>query len=309
MQIDCTIDRILYQASEKYVFTAPAHNDIAAALQAPPRSKPTADGPTWYVLSTSIGKASGTMPWRPADGQHVTLTGEWSAYKGERQFRFRSAVPNVPADPRDLLRYACLRTKGIGPTLCDAIWEVCGPEWRRVQAGQVPRLSAALCEALQDTALTLDREAEQTKAIAWLMGHGATDTMAATAWEAWKGETVGRVMANPYALTDLPHYGFAHVDTRIRPHFDIGDADPRRIRAGILYALRQATADGSTVVRWSALARSAREYLGPHDALILAEGKALLADGEIVGFADSGRVALRADYEAEMAVWEYAQCD
>jgi exodeoxyribonuclease V alpha subunit len=281
MQIDATVERILY----------PAAPDSGAA---------------WYVLSTDVGKASGTMGWRPDAGQAVTLSGEWGAYKGERQFRFRSAVPNVPADPRDLLRYACTRTKGIGPALCDAIWAACGPEWRHVQAGQVPRLSVALCEALQDTARALDTEREQTQAIAWLMGHGATDTMAATAWETWKTDTVARVLANPYALTDLPHYGFAHVDTRIRPSFEIGDADPRRIRAGILYALRQATADGSTVVRWSVLARSAREYLGPHDALILAEGKALLASGALVGFADSGRVALREDYEAENIIWRFA---
>jgi len=259
----------------------------------------------WYILITDAGAAKGKMAWRPQDGEALILEGEYATYKGEREFTFKSARLNVPTDPRDQLHYVCARTPGMGAAMEQLIWDAAGADWMNVQPGAVARLNGKVYANFQLQLESLREKSEESAVGAALMGRGATMNMACAAWEAWKAETLGVVNADPYRLAELPNYGFRDVDTKIRQAYGITDADKRRIRAAVVYALRRLTDAGDTLVTWASLFQQACGLLGGYEDLISDCTSELFAEGVLKAFAESEGVALAADFRAESDIWDF----
>lgn len=267
---------------------------------------PAAQEGSWFVLLTEHGKACGGMLWRPEPGERLTLDGEWSAYRGERNFKFTAAYQNVPISPRDQLVYVCERATGIGPAMMEAIWAARGNDWPDIEPGEVPRLTGTRYDAFREAVALLETEAEKSESIAWLMGKGASVTMAQAAWEQFGKDTRGVVSANCYRLTELPHFGFINVDGVIREAFGITDADERRVRAAILYSLGRLTSYGDTVIEWSMLRDDTAKLLGTHFTQLVSDcvGQ-MFEDGSLRGFAGTQSIALGSDFRDERDVWEW----
>lgn len=261
----------------------------------------------WHVLLTDMGKCVGGMKWRPEPKERLTLTGTWKAYRGERNFNFAAAVPNVPVNPKDLLRYAVERTTGIGPSMEAAIWEAYGEHWQDIEPGTIKGMTQARHDALRETIRTLNTEREKSQAIGWLMGQGASDRMAMAAWDEWEMDMIGLVHNNCYRLADLPHFAFSHVDKDIRRNFGIEDDDPRRIRSAIIYALRSLTSGGSTVIDWIMLRDECGRLLGARHAQMVSDLTSdMFQEGALVGFTGSRSIALKPDYDNEILILEWA---
>lgn len=263
--------------------------------------------PVWYILQTDLYIAKGKMTWRPEPNERLLLTGMPTAYQGKMEFKFTEAIPNVPVNERDILKYACELTKGIGPAIEQQIWDARGEQWRSVLVDDVPAL--AHHDRLVNLQATIDRigtEIEKTKTIGFILAHRGTLNMAGLAWEEWKTATVSTITDDPYRISDLPHYGFCHVDTSMRHSFGIGDADPRRIRAGLKYAMKQLTERGSTAIDWHMLYATAVKLLGEnHASLIVNETKLMRDSGELVMFKESKRMSLAVDFHYERSIYDY----
>jgi len=259
----------------------------------------------WYILITDAGAAKGRMAWRPQDGEALILEGEFTTYKGEKEFSFKSARLNVPTDPRDQLHYVCTRTPGMGAAMEELIWNAAGSDWMNVKSGAVPRLSGKVYANFQLQLESLREKSVEASVVAALMGKGATINMACAAWEAWKAETLGVVNADPYRLAELANYGFRDVDTKIRQAYGITDADKRRIRAAVVYALRRLTDAGDTLVTWASLYQQACGLLGGYEDLISDCTSELFAEGVLKAFAESEGVSLAADWHAESDIWDF----
>jgi len=259
----------------------------------------------FYVLATDQGKASGKMKWRPEVGERLRLSGKWGSYKGERNFSYDNALPNVPVSPRDQLHYVCERAKGIGPSIEEAIWTLLGPKWKDARAGCVKGFTAPKFDAFSEAVTLLEVEADKSMAIAWLMGKGCSVNMSTAAWDQWQKETVGIVQSNMFRLADLPHFSFVDVDGAIRENFGIGDDDPRRIRAAILYKLKNLTSSGSTVIEWPELFHATCSLVGGHRGELVGDQvSAMFKDGALVGFTGSRSIALGQDYKNERDIWQ-----
>lgn len=267
--------------------------------------KPDVQDSEWYLLKTNQGIAKGAMSWRPDEYSKLMLDGDWTVRNGERQFAFKSAMLDVPTDPRAQLHYVCERTPGVGRSLEAAIWDHAGADWQTIAPGSVPRLSDKIHAELMIQVQALQRDGNQAKAVAWLMAKGATQKMAISAWDRWEDEATGVVTANCFQLAELPHYGFRDVDGEIRAAFGIGDDDPRRIRAAIVYTLRKMTGNGSTVIDWQALHRQCCAMLGGYSKMITDCARELFQDGTLYGFRGSSSVALMSDYVDERDILEY----
>lgn len=275
---------------------------------------PKAGGPdpargesTWHILATDKGSAKGEMSWRPQEGERLTLSGCWSVYQGSREFKFSVALPNIPVDQRDALHYAAERTLGIGPALEQGIWDVRGGHWQEIGPGEVKRLDGELYLRFRETVDALCRESEKSQVIAWLIGRGATVAVACAAWDAWGLQTMGVVAADPYRIDELAGYGFTYVDRSIRLAFEIGDADPRRIRAAVRYAMGQYADDGHTAVSWDNLRERANEILsGLWTQAIADQVRAMFGNGTLRPWESSRRLSLGRDAEAAEAIWDYA---
>ena len=265
----------------------------------------TSDPDAWYILDTSQGTCKGRMAWRPQDREALILEGEWAVYKGNREFAFSAARIDIPVDPRDQLRYVCARTTGAGPALEELIWAHAGDGWLDIAEGAVPRLHGKLFANFRLQCESIVAKSEEAKVVAALMGKGATMNMAVKAWAAWESETLGVVNADPYRLAELDGYSFRDVDGDIRRAYGIGDADPRRIKAAVVYALRRLTDAGDTLVDWADLYQQSTGLLHGYAAEVSDCTAALFEDGTLRAFAGCGGVALAADWRAETEIWEW----
>ena len=264
----------------------------------------------FFILACDIGCCKGSMKWRPDVGESLGMRGEWTAYQGKPQFSFREVWHNMPKDPKALLHYACELTKGMGPAMETKIWDTLGENWKQISSCDgIPGLRGTTLNNFQDTIAKLDREVEKTDAISWLISVGCTRNLAEKAWDKWKVNTIGTVKGDPYILAELPNYGFTDIDNGIRLRFGIADLDERRIKAAIGYYMRQ-LADGPTVVSWWALRDKVLGHCRSLPVSALAKTTAgLISDGTLVGFTETQKLALHADYENELTIWEYANKD
>jgi hypothetical protein len=260
---------------------------------------------TWFILATSRGTCVGSMPWRPKEGDALTLEGEWGARNGEKQFKFKSAMIDIPTSPRDQLHYVVTRTVGLGPAMESIIWDFAKDKWKDIKPDTLPKLKGKVYEEFRNQIAALEQDADKVAAIAFLMGKSCTQNMACAAWEKWEKETLGVVTANPYQLAELPNYGFAHVDGDVRRAFGIGDQDERRIKAAVVYSLRQLTGSGSTVIEWREVLTKCMGYVGGQKGLINKATRELVEDGTLYWFGGSKSVALMRDWRDEMSIWEF----
>ena len=274
------------------------------SVRYPPATTEATDT-TWYILATTQGTAKGKMAWRPKPGEDLILEGEWAAYKGEREFAFNSARIDVPTNPRDMLRYVCKRTLGLGPSAESQIWTALGDDWQNIKAGDVPRVSGKVLAEFKLQMESLISKSEEANVVATLMGKGATMNLACKAWTAWKGETLGVVQADVYRLAELEGYSFRDIDGEIRRGYGIGDSDTRRVRAAVLYSLRKLTSSGDTLVAWDDLYREACELLAGYEGMISDAVKDLFDEGALKGFKECEGVALASDWRSEIDVWDW----
>jgi hypothetical protein len=259
----------------------------------------------WFILITDQGACKGKMAWRPQDGEALILDGEFTTYKGEREFSFEGARIDVPTNPRDMLHYVCVRTNGLGPAAEVVIWSQKGADWATLKDGEVGRITGKVYANFQLQLEALRSKSVEAQVVAALMGKGATVNMASKAWELWKEETLGVVNADCFRLAELEGYSFRDVDTKIRQSYSITDDDKRRIRAGVIYALRRLTDGGDTVVQWDDLYQQTIGLLGGYADLISECTTELFDEGTLKGFAKSEGVSLKSDWEAEHEIMEY----
>lgn len=272
---------------------------IRRVIFAKPSNRP--NEPAWYILATDQGKAVGCIAWEPQAGERVRLTGEWGTRGGDPQFQFAAAVPDVPADSYALLQYVCSRAHGVGDSLRVAIWDGLGESWLdKLAPAAVDGLGHHKCAAIRDALYKARTESVRAEAIGRLLVLGASDLLACKAWAEWEIETVVTVERDPYILCQLDNVGFVQVDTSVAMALGITGTDPRRMRAGVLYAMRQSASQGNTLVGWDDLADEAQHCLRGATRADVAEAvKAAFSSGDLVPYpppiaAIASRAAVRA---------------
>jgi len=259
----------------------------------------------WAIIVTDKGTAKGTVGFEIKPGDCLKLSGAWqhSEFSGGNEFNFKAAILHLPEEPRALLRYAVSLTKGLGEAKEEAIWEKYGGKWREVEDLDLPGISKATAFHWQDTLRRLRESFVQTQAMAFLLDHGCTLNLATAAWCEWRADTVGKVNADPYALCDLPHYGFAWIDENIRPRFGISGNDPRRVDAAIAYVMSQLAEKQGTALPISDVGGAVQALIGSVNGVLPARLDAMCDAGKLVRIAD-GCIALQKDWEHEAAIWE-----
>lgn len=259
----------------------------------------------WYILRTDAAVCKGKLSWRPTPGEMLILTGEWGVYQGNREFKFSEAAFHIPTDERAQLQYAVELTKGLGDAAAQKIWDTLGEKWRDITEDH-KLIRPAQLNALRETIDRLRTGQDKTNVCAWLMGIGATRLMAEAAWAKWKKATTGRVQHNCYILCDLPRYGFQTVDERFRPHFDITDKDPRRIRAALHYAITRLTDRGDTIFPWADIEGAVLRLIGYAGRALNLCAAEMLADGELTAITHKHLISRAADHKNDAIIWEYA---
>ena len=269
----------------------------------------------WYFFRGTLGGdgapettviCKGSMAWQPGEMETLALVGDWTVYKGERHFQFRSAKLTLPLDPRGQLHYVCQRTCGIGASLEQAIWDARKDDWRNLQPGEIKKMTGAVYEAFLEQIQAFDANSEKAEIIAWLEIKGCSESMAAAAFEAWGRDAAGIVNADCYRLAELPGFSFKSVDEHVRRNFDIADDDPRRIKSAVLYAMLQETQDGSTAVNcWRHFAACQKLLPNLGDDRIVSAVHDMIDDGAVHVFAEKNMMATKKDFLHERIIADY----
>lgn len=287
---------------------------ITVTMEKMLRAKPESH---WFFFRGSMGGdgvpettiiCKGSMSWQPGELETLALIGDWTVYKGERQFQFRSAKLTLPLDPRSQLHYVCRRTRGIGISLEQEIWDARREDWRNIRRGEIRKLNGAVFGAFMEQIANFDGNSEKAEIIAWLENKGCSEGMAAAAYEAWGSDTAGIVNADCFRLAELPGYSFRNVDEHVRRNFEIADDDPRRIKSAIVYAMQLETQDGSTAVNcWRHFAACQKLLPNIGDDLIVRFVREMKDDGSVHVFASQNMMATKKDYLHERIIADYVR--
>jgi exodeoxyribonuclease V alpha subunit len=240
---------------------------------------------------TAVGKTDA-----PAAGMHVRLTGRWTNHPAHGpQFEFELCEVTPPADRSGLVKYlASDKFPGIGEKLAQRIVETLGenaleeilahPE----KLASVRGLKTSVRDSLVQSAL-LEHGVHRANVFLRSAGLGPVHTAAVVRKLGPAAED--RVRADPYVLASgIPGIGFGTAD-RIAMQLGLAPDDPRRARAALVHALKQAADEGHTLLTRVALIDSARELLGG----VIARER---FDGAIDELARAGDVVIETELRA-----------
>ena len=259
----------------------------------------------WSIIKTNIGTCKGVIPWVPVLGDLLRLEGRWeiSSFSGSREFSFKAVMPDLPEDTQALLAYAVSITKGMGAAAELYLWETYGDKWKTVQEPVIPRITEETLFNWQDTLRRLDEHKAKSAIIAALMAKGCTLNMSAAAYEEWKEQAFARISQDPYMLSELPHYGFTHVDESIRKNFGIEDNDPRRLDSAVIYVLKRSCDGGNTITDVVDVKTELVKICPDCSDRIEESFSRLVQAGKISVFAPTA-VCLMEDWNQETAIWQ-----
>ena len=212
-------------------------------------------------LVTIIGNLPELSP-----GEHLRLTGQWVNHpKHGLQFQSEVCEQILPATLAGIRRYlGSGLVKGIGPRLADRIVAQFGlqtldviekqPERLREVADIGPKRSRLIAAAWQ--------EQKQVKEIMlFLHSHAVSTNLAIKIYKQYGDQALEVVRNDPYRLArDIFGVGFKTAD-RIAQSLGLPADHPRRIEAGLLYALNENSNEGNVYAPQPVLTQQAAELL------------------------------------------------
>jgi len=235
----------------------------------------------------------------------VRLTGDWTRHpKFGRQFRVQEASIVLPTTEEGIEAYlASGLIRDVGPVSARLIVAEFGadtlrvldeePERLRQVKGIGPTRAASVVASWQE-------HRNVGELMMFLQGHGITTGLAIKIYKAYGADAVQVVQQNPYRLTEIAGVGFKKADQVAQAMGFVPDT-PERVRAGLLYTLREQSARaGHVFTPQPELVTKAAALLGVASALVEGAIRFLQNEGKVV--VDSSDVYLTPHFEAETSV-------
>ena len=243
-QIQGVLDRITYQ-NEENGYT------VARFLGRTKEKKPT----------TVVGFLAGVPV-----GSTLCLTGDWvTDARYGKQFKLQSYEIVRPNTINGMERYlGSGLIKGIGPAFAGRIVNHFGLETLDILEKDPDRLREV--SGLGRTRIDRIKKAWQEqkeihRVMVFLQGHNISAAYAVKIYKTYGRKALAVVKSNPYQLTeDIWGVGFRIADS-IALSLGVPASDPRRSRAGLLFALEQAAGEGHCFMEREMLLQQAASLL------------------------------------------------
>lgn len=248
------LERITFQNEE---------NGYTVAKLAPDSREQREQGDS---LATVVGSLAGAAP-----GESLELTGHWQHHDQHGwQFVVHSYKSILPATATGIRKYlGSGLIKGIGPRTAEKIvahFDVdtlavfdAAPQRLHEVPGVGPKTVGKIIAAWTEQKAIKD-------VMVFLQGHGVSTSLAVRIYKQYKDASISIAKNHPYRLAREVHgIGFKTAD-KIALAMGVRVDDPERIKAGVLFALSEATEEGHTYQPRMALATRAAELLGVETA-------------------------------------------
>src|ERR687885_1121649 len=221
-------------------------------------------------LLTVVGNLLGAQP-----GESLRMQGRWTSHpQYGRQFEVHNYTTVLPATVQGLRRYlGSGLIKGIGPKMAERIVAYFDLDTLRIIEEEPQRLSEVPGLGPKRTAM-IGRAWEEQKAIKevmlFLQGVGVSTSLAVRIYKTYQDAAISVLNNEPYRLaSDVWGIGFKTAD-KIAQNLGIPHDSPQRVKAGLQFALSEASEEGHCYLPEADLITQAAELLGV-DAM-LAEG-------------------------------------
>jgi exodeoxyribonuclease V alpha subunit len=218
-------------------------------------------------LLTVVGPLLGAQP-----GESLRLRGRWRSHpQYGRQFEVEAYQTVLPATIQGIRRYlGSGLIKGIGPKMAERIVAHFGQDTLRLieqepaRLVEVPGLGPKRTEMI-----TCAWEEQQAikEVMVFLQGVGVSTSLAVRIYKRYRDQAIQVVRREPYRLAaEVWGIGFKTAD-QIAQRLGIPHDSPERVKAGLQFALSQASEDGHCYLPERELVEQAAGLLGVDDGL------------------------------------------
>jgi exodeoxyribonuclease V alpha subunit len=213
-------------------------------------------------LLTVVGPLLGAQP-----GESLRLRGRWTSHpQYGRQFQVETYETVLPATIQGIRRYlGSGLIKGIGPRMAERIVDHFGQDTLQVIEEAPARLVEVDGLGPKRTGMITTAWEEQRaikEVMVFLQGVGVSTSLAVRIYKAYRDDAIDVVRREPYRLAgDVWGIGFKTAD-QIAQRFGIPHDSPQRVKAGLQFALSEASDDGHCYLPEAELVASATQLLG-----------------------------------------------
>ncbi len=241
----------------------------------------------------------------PVVGEQLVCEGAWTAHKEfGRQFAVERYQMTKPATAFAIEKYlGSGLIKGIGPVMAKRMVDLFGLETLDVietDPRKLLRVGGIGEKRIEKIQKAWHEQREIRNVMLFLQGHGVSATYAVKIYKTYGDKAIQTVEENPYRLAqDIWGIGFKTAD-KIAQQMGIALESEKRLEAGLLYTLSEATDFGHLFLPEPKLLTSAAEILSVEPELIapimenMAASEAVIAE-DVEGVEMAGR-AMRAFY-------------
>jgi exodeoxyribonuclease V alpha subunit len=254
-------------------------------------------------LLTVVGPLLGAQP-----GESLRLQGRWTSHpQYGRQFQVDTYTTMLPATIQGIRRYlGSGLIKGIGPKMAERIVDHFGPATLEVIEQDPGRLVEVPGLGPKRSAMITAAWAEQQaikEVMVFLQGMGVSTSLAVRIYKTYRDEAIQVVRREPYRLAgDVWGIGFKTADT-IAQRLGIPHDSPQRVKAGLQFALSEATEDGHCYLPEPELVTKATELLGVDTGLAERCLEELVAEEGVVAEPLPAQLSPEVQARPERAIW------
>jgi exodeoxyribonuclease V alpha subunit len=208
----------------------------------------------------------GTAP-SAAVGSYVTMTGSFITHpKFGKQFTLQSMTETPPSTSDGIERYLSSGLiAGVGKKTAERIVKEYGTQSLEVirahpeKIAQIEGVGKKKAEILN---AALIQQGEFDQILRFLVEHHISPNLSAKIYERFRGKTVDIIKADPYVLArEIRGVGFQTADT-IAINLGIKPDSPKRLKAGLYFALEAGADDGHCYLSRQSLLDRAKGLLG-----------------------------------------------
>jgi exodeoxyribonuclease V alpha subunit len=254
-------------------------------------------------LLTVVGPLLGAQP-----GESLRLQGRWTSHpQYGRQFQVETYQTVLPATIQGMRRYlGSGLIKGIGPKMAERIVAHFGPATLEVIEQQPARLIEVPGLGPKRTAMITAAWAEQQaikEVMVFLQGMGVSTSLGVRIYKTYRDEAIEVVRREPYRLAgEVWGIGFKTADQLARS-LGIPHDSPQRVKAGLQFALSQATEDGHCYLPETKLVARATGLLEVEGELARECLDELIREEAVVAEPLPAHVAPEVQGSPERAIW------
>lgn len=258
---------------------------------------------------TAVGKTPEVY-----EGQDLVLEGEWTRHERYgRQFRIEKCKLNPPTTEKGVKRYlASGLINGIGDKYAEKIVERFGEDTLDVidvNPEKLLEIDGIGKKKLEKVRESWKKQRQVKDVMVSLKRHDISTAYGLKIYEKYGAQASTVVEQNPYRLTrEIDGIGFKVAD-RIARKVGMKPEDSKRIKAGLIYTLEQASNDGHIYLPKKKLLEKSREFLEISPGLIRDKIENMTSTGALIeesgdGERETGRIYLPSLYFMEEEVAE-----